>query len=362
MASSVAIDCANKGAHVAWIAPTYKNSRPLWRMAESLTMPVFDLVEIRRSERTIDFPSGGALSIYSADNPTSILGESFDLAILDEAARISEDAWAETIMPTLADRAGRAMLISTPKGRNWFWREWMRGINNEPGYASFTAPSSDNPNQNIKRAALMARERVPERTYKQEWLAEFIDDSGNVFRNIRECATAELQSKANGTSRYTVGIDWARSNDFTVITVIDQTKREVCHIDRFTGIGYQLQLGRLSAIVERFNPAHIVAESNSMGGPLVEAIQRKGWPVHAFNTTNASKGEIIDGLALALERMDIKIPNDPVLIGELIAYEMETTKSGLIRYGAPDGMHDDMVMSLALCFSAIASSSRGIYL
>lgn len=362
MAASVALAAASQGADVAWIAPTYKNSRPLWRMIESFVTPILPVASISKSDRSVTFRNGGAVSIFTADNPVGILGNAFDIVIGDEVARWSENIWAETIMPTLADRAGRAMLISTPKGRNWFWREWMRGVNNEAGYASFTAPSSDNPNPNIKRAALMARERVPERTYRQEWLAEFIDNSGNVFRNIRECATAELQSKANGTSRYTVGIDWARSNDFTVITVIDQTKREVCHIDRFTGIGYQLQLGRLSAIVERFKPAHIVAESNSMGGPLVEAIQRKGWPVHAFNTTNASKGEIIDGLALALERMDIKIPNDPVLIGELIAYEMETTKSGLIRYGAPDGMHDDMVMSLALAYSSVASSSRGIYL
>ncbi len=75
--------------------------------------------------------------------------------------------------------------------------------------------------------------------------------------------------------------------------------------------------------------------------------------MQAFNTTNASKGAAIEGLALAFERGEIKIPSDPALMGELQAYEMERLPSGLLRYGAPEGMHDDMVMSLALAWQSV---------
>lgn len=72
--------------------------------------------------------------------------------------------------------------------------------------------------------------------------------------------------------------------------------------------------------------------------------------------TNASKSNIIESLALAFEQRTIVIIPDPVLIGELQAYESERLLSGLIRYGAPDSMHDDCVMSLALAWHAIAAA------
>ena len=91
-----------------------------------------------------------------------------------------------------------------------------------------------------------------------------------------------------------------------------------------------------------------------MGEPLIEQLQRQGLPVTAFNTTNATKTQAIEALALAFERGDLKIVSDPTLIGELQAYEMERLSSGLVRYGAPEGIHDDMVMSLALAWTAVA--------
>lgn len=90
-----------------------------------------------------------------------------------------------------------------------------------------------------------------------------------------------------------------------------------------------------------------------MGEPLIEQLRRLGMPVQAFATTNASKTAAIEGLALAFEQGALSILNDPVLVGELLAYEMERLPGGLIRYGAPAGMHDDTVMALALAWSGI---------
>jgi hypothetical protein len=99
-----------------------------------------------------------------------------------------------------------------------------------------------------------------------------------------------------------------------------------------------------------------MAESNSMGEPIIEQLQRDGLPVRGFATTNATKAQIIEALALAFEQGAITILNDPTLIGELQAYEMARLPSGMVRYSAPEGMHDDGVMSLALAWSAVADS------
>lgn len=338
---------------VAWIAPSYKNTRPLWRWATNAAAPAVKAgrMRVNQSERTIETQQGGMLAIYSGDNIDSIRGEAFNLAVLDEAAMLGDTAWTDAIMPTLADYDGDAILISTPKGHNWFFQEFVKAQGDGRDSMAFTAPSSANPLPTIRHAYEMARERVSTRTFRQEWDAEFVEDGG-VFRRIREAATATPQTGAQDGHLYILGADWGRTNDATVLTVIDATTREVCYIDRMLDTDYRLQTSRLRALSERFNIAQIVAETNSMGGPLVEQLLGEGLPVLGFTTTNASKAMIIDGLALAFERDELRILNDAQLIAELQAYEAERLPGGMIRYSAPAGMHDDHVMSLAMAWSA----------
>ena len=137
---------------------------------------------------------------------------------------------------------------------------------------------------------------------------------------------------------------------FTAISAAGQ----VLAIDRFRGIEYTLQRGRLQAFWQRLGGrAYILGEENNMGGVLIEQLQRDGLPVVGFNTTHSSKAAIIDSLCLAFERGIIKIPNDPVLIGELQSFEARPLPSGLMRYCAPEGLHDDCVMSLAIAWAGL---------
>jgi hypothetical protein len=362
MAGVYALTSADEGASVAWVVPTYKNARAPWRFAESKIAQVLRRVKINRTERVIELPGSGRLSIYSADNDAALRGEAFDIVIVDEAARIREETYADVLLPTVADRSGRILLISTPRGKNWFWREYQRGVAGHRDIASWHAPSSANPIPSIRQAAEDAKDRVSERTYQQEWLAEFVDDAGGVFSNIRVCATAIRQSKAQPGRRYVFGVDWGKSNDFTVICVMDVDASTLVHMERFNQIDYQVQLGRLTALVERFDPFSIIAESNSIGTPLIEQMNRQGLPVTPFQTTNASKTLAIDELGLAFARQSITILDDPVLINELQSYEMERLPSGLMRYGAPDGLHDDCVMALAMAWHGVNHGSRSLLL
>jgi hypothetical protein len=163
-----------------------------------------------------------------------------------------------------------------------------------------------------------------------------------------------------GWHQYVMGVDWGKHNDFTVLTVIDIDTQEVVALDRFNQIDYTFQRGRLKALFDRFQPVTIIAEANSMGEPNIEQLQREGLPVTAFTTTNATKAVAVEALALAFERGDIRILNDPVLIGELQAFEMSQTPSKMIRYAAPEGMHDDTVISLALAWQGAARKPQPI--
>jgi len=357
MCGDYGLTVADFGGTVAWVAPTYKNSRPLWRFVEQQLSGTRG-VAILRGQRVAEFPSGGRISVFSADREgDSLRSDSFDLVIVDEAARVAENAIYDAIMPTLADRDGILMAISTPKGRNWFWREAMRAESGDKSVAFFRAPSNANPIASIQRAYDQARSFVSDRTFRQEWNAEFVDDTGGVFRNYRNCTDSLLQPEGIGGHAYSFGVDWGRTTDFTVITVLDTTLRSVVAIDRFTDIDWHTQLMRVKALYDKFKPYVVWAESNSMGGPLAESLIRMNIPVRPFNTTNESKRSIIDSLSLAFESGNIHIPNMPSLLVELDAYEVKTTSTGIVKTGAPPGLHDDHIISLALAWQAVAGGS-----
>lgn len=338
---------------VGWFSPTYKMLQEVWREAVRVLKPI--TARVSASDNRIENVAGGVLEFWSLDNPDSARGRKYRRIIVDEAAMVPNllDAWQYALRSTLVDYSGDAYFLSTPKGRGGFWQMWQWGQDSlMPEWASWQMPSSANPK--IKQSELdELRNTMPERVYQQEILAQFLEYGGGVFRRVMEAATALPEDAADEKAEYLIGADWGKLNDFTALAVLNTTARRLVYLDRFNQIDYSFQLGRLQALYGRFRPVSIIAESNSMGEPLIEQLRRMGMPVQAFATTNASKSAAIEGLALAFEQGALSILNDPTLVGELLAYEMERLPGGLIRYGAPAGMHDDTVMALALAWSGI---------
>jgi len=355
LGSALAIQTALSGKRAWWVAPSYKMAAVGWRGIRQLAQQVPGAI-VYKVDRIAIMPGGGWAQVRSADDPQSLRGEGLDLVIIDECAFTKEAAWVEALRPSLSDRKGGALFISTPKGRNWFWRAYQRGL--EGGeWASWTFPTSANPfiaGDEIEAA----RENLPERIFNQEFLAQFIEDAGSIFRGVMAAATEREQDTPIKDHKYVFGVDWGKHNDYTCISVIDMSMRKMVAMDRFNQIDYVTQVGRLKALYERFTPILMVVERNSMGEPLVEQLQREGMPVRPFTTTNASKAQAIDALALAFERRELAILNDQTLIGELQAYEATRLPSGMLRYSAPEGMHDDTVMALALAWYGIVGVPR----
>lgn len=357
MGGVVVMNVLRQHGRVAWVVPEYKNGRSLWRYASSVCAPLAQAgyMSISKSERVITTHAGGYFAIYSGDNIDAIRSEAFNLLVGDEAARIDGDGWQDAARPTLADADGDEILISTPKGKNWFFNEWIRGQSGKSGYMSWNAPTNANPIPNIRKAFDMARERVSDRTYRQEWLAEFVDD-GALFMNVAACAVG-VEKEPEENHSYVIGVDWARASggDSTVFMVVDAVTKSVSKMVRMNGAAFDTQLARLRDLWNEYKQGSIIAEYNSLGMPLVERLQTEGLPVTAFTTTAASKHEIITALELAFDKQEITVLNDPVLIGELNSYERKE-RAGLPSYSAPDGMHDDCVMALALAWHGVVNN------
>lgn len=348
------ITTAITGQPVAWFSPTYRMLSDAWRVVREILQPV--TTTARADEHRIELVGGGTIDMWSLDSADTARGRRYGLVVVDEAAMADnlEAAWQNVIRPTLTDLRGGAWFMSTPRGHNYFWRLWTQGQDDtQNDWRSWRMPTSANPY--IDGAEIeAARRQLPEQVFAQEYLAAFIEDSGLVFRRVTDAVMSSTPAAYDKTHSYVAGLDWGKLNDYTVISIIDATTRQQVVCDRFNRIDYGFQLGRLLARYDEWRPWVIVAESNSVGEPLVEQLQRAGLPVRPFLTTPASKTQLIEDLALAFERGALGLLDDPVQTGELLAFAAERLPSGAFRYAAPGGGHDDTVMALALAWSAIA--------
>ncbi len=357
-AALVGTDQALRGRIVWWIGPTYRAAEFGWTAFKRIGRQIPGC-SVRESERRVLYPGGGSVEVRSGDTPDNLRGAGLDLAVLDEAAFMHPDVWSDAIRPALTDRRGRALFLSTPHGRNWFWQLWLQGQGARPDWQSWRFPSAANPHLPPEEIEA-ARALLPERIFAQEYLAEFLEDQGAVFRNVEACATAVAPNGPEDGHRYVMGADWGREDDFTALAVLDATTHQQVALDRFREIGWSLQRGRLAALAAHWRVEAIHAEANSIGGPNIEALQAEGLPVEPFSTTAQSKGPLIESLALAFERAEIAILPDPVQTGELLAYTMDRLPSGRYQYSAPAGLHDDTVIALALAWHGM-NQGIGMY-
>jgi len=272
------------------------------------------------------------------------------------------DVWDEVGAPMLLDNGGDAIFIFTPKRKNHAHAAYVRAQGDDTGrWQAWHFTSHDNPHLN-KAALEEITQDMTEDAYRQEILAEFLDNEGAVFRNIAACmfAPAGAQPDDHKNHRIVFGVDWGKQSDYTAVSVgCADCKVEVAR-DRFNQIDYVFQRGRLMVIAEKWKPARVLAESNAMGTPIIEMLLRDGLPVMAFDTTPSSKPPLIENLALVFEREEFQYIDDPVWRGELEAYERKISPvTGRSQYSAPEGVHDDTVIARALMTRA--ATTYGVF-
>lgn len=344
---------------VGWVvAPTYDLATRVFREirlnAEEKLKPY--VVSSSESEHRLILTNlgGGRSEIRakSADNPVSLLGEGLDWLIVDEASRLKPDVWQAYLSQRLIDKRGWALLVSTPKGKGWYYDLFLtgrEGHHRARDTRSWNMPSWTNPL--LDRGLIEAeRGRIPEAHFRQEYGAEFIEGEGSVFRDVRSCATGELSEPIAGR-RYVAGVDLAKVTDFTVLVVVDVESRAVVHVDRFHRLAWETQVARLQGTLERyFNPLLFV-DSTGAGEPIFDLLVKAGLYARPYTLSNRSKTDLINNLVVMLERREITLPRPllcPVLIEEMEDFTQTTTPSGAVQMAAPSGRHDDTVIALAL--------------
>ena len=349
---------AEPGAEAWYLGPSYPEVDQQWREFRAMLPPEFP-GRFHEQGKRLDLDNGASISFKSAHvGEGSLRGGQRRLVVVDEAGSIGDlqAIWEKALRPALTRHGGRALFVGTPRGHGYFTRLYSRGLGGDPEWRSWRYLSADNPH--LPAADIeAARASLPEAVFQQEYLAAIIADGGAVIRRIDEATRGHLPAEPYD-GRFAIGVDWAKRDDFTALTVVDCESGEVVEIDRFNQIDYALQTQRLKALSDRWQPQVVLVEQNSIGEPLLEQLVRDGLPVRGFMTTAQSKPPLIEDLSLAFERGEIGIPADANLRHELQAFTVTMSTNGRPSYAGGKGCHDDTVMSLALAWRARTMASQ----
>lgn len=351
-----------------WVAPTYGQSligkRNLSRILppEPYVIPLQYTLKVPGLDSTLEFRSG--------DKPENLEGEACHGYVLDECAKMRPLVYASA-KTTVTLTRGPILAISTPRGKNWFHKKcveaeeqmkWEMAKGVPVTKVFLTAPTDANPRIS-KKIIEDARKSLPDRLFRQYYLAEFVDD-GSTFAGFRDCYYTDLieiyesrqfwKHEAAAESTVVVGVDWAKSVDWTVFIAIDIATRRVVAFERFHKRPYTEAIRQLVRFVRNFHETAVVwHDRTGVGEAIDDQLAYTNLPFQGIVFTNSSKSNMVTKLITSVETKGIGLPRWNVLDLEMDAYEVSTTEIGTVTYSAAEGYHDDTVSALMLANAAL---------
>lgn len=350
----VAIERAFNGKRVWWIGPTYQVARIGWRevigVVTQLPMPV----SIKEGFLTIEFPNGGFIAFKSADSPDNLRGEGLDLIIMDEADFVKADVWEQILRPSLSDRKGGAIFISTPKVEGgWFHKLFLKGESGkDPEVKSWHFTSYDNPFLDPVEID-SSKEDLPSIVFRQEFLAEFIGSEGARVKAEWIKYEDTLPKQLRTGWRVAIGVDLAISEkssaDYTALAVIGRSPDGAVHVldIRRDRTSFASQIEMIKTMANKWQPDVIGIESTAYQRAMVQSISAEtSYNVRGIKTTK-DKVTNFAPLEARYEHGQVYHSRDlpPYFEQELLAF--------------PHGIHDDMVDACRLAFEALKNMPVG---
>lgn len=369
-----AFKAAGEGGRIWWVAPTYKLAQEGWRYLGRLVSQLPDeIVTVRESEMSITFSSGGLIQVRSADNPWALRGAGLDGVVLDEAAFMDEKVWSESLRPTLTDRQGWALFISTPNGHNWFWELWEFAHHGQ-GWRAWQKPTSTNPY--IPRDELeLARQQMGPAAFAQEYEASF-ELIGNAIygqfersRHVHSLSQQIELERVKMDGRGAFGLDYG-VRDLSALVVIERdTAGRIWVRECWAEAGGDER--RISGAVDAFrlkyggwpgrtDPTIGFAASkfnwnraDSAPRQSVKARDVRIGYVHALLNLGLAEGRALPGLCF-----DKDGPGVMDLVREIEGYHYEEDTKGIMAVCRESHKNDDRVAALEYAVEELEGGRR----
>ncbi len=331
----------------------------LVRQSEILA-PLVDSIT-RTPYPVLTFGNGATIEARSTQNRGEyLLGNDYDLFIFDEVAFETDPEYVveDIILMRLADREGRLDLVSTPNGKNWFYRRVMEIINDRR--LGYYQSGDSRENRFISRDYLDERVRYfTEARLKQNIMGQFVDAGGEILKgeyidHALERFTLMAKPPEDESRAYITGWDLARKRTATVgITVEfrDGVVRVVA-LERFKQFDWTIVIEKIKER-QRLYPGRLVIDATGLGDVVVEQLAEYNPEPVVF--TPARKAELLTNVELFHARGAVaysrwELPDGP---GKIWAFEDELRQA---RWD--DNNECDALMALALALWPLRKRSR----
>ena len=311
------------------------------------------------------------MTVRTADNPDRLRGAGLDFIVLDECAYIKEETWKEVLRPTLTERQGGALFISTPRGYNWFSRIFDEA-ENQDDWERWQKPTNTNPLVPLDELDI-AKKEIGSFLYSQEYEAQFIEQTGGLFKPewfkyYKKNVYQDYNEKGYLETKvmYLFDNKQVNHNDLRIITTVDlatSTKESadftvVCTlgIDKNQNV-FVLDLIRrkmeapdvlklLEAVYEKWLPSVIGVESAGYQLALIQMAKRQtSLPIVKLKADRDKFSRALP-LSAKMESGIVYYPNESVWYSDL--------EKEMLQF--PAGEHDDQVDALA--YGILQTSTR----
>lgn len=354
----IAASLKKENSFSLFVSPTLAQARKVYQEVTKIASELIksangSLLEITFiNDSIIKFGSG-----QQADSLRGFTIKGSGLLMIDEAAYILDDVFYSILVPTTNVNKSDIFIVSTPKfKRGFFYNLWCTGLGDDEKIISVDWNKYDTSEFLPPETLAIYREQMPRLAFQSEFLAEFIDGEGSVFTDFKKC----IGETSLNSSSSIISVDWGTGtgSDYTVLTVgqIQNGKAVVAYQKAFNDKNTTDTINYIVREAIATKAECVIVEKNAIGnvyGQLLNDALPDDVQMQYFNTSNKSKDKIIKQLIAAFEQEKIMIPNDTKLITELSAFECQINNNGLPIYGAPNGLHDDRVMSLAFFLNNI---------
>lgn len=344
----------NKNQTYNYIGPSFRQAKAItWidpAMIRRFLPPQVLRKEFNESELRGYFKSGSTLNIGGADDPDRWRGTGGYGWVLDEFSvmRNGKEMYEEIIYPIIKENGGWVLFLYTPKGRNHGWEYYQKALKN-PSWKFWMLKIGDS-GIFSDEAITEIKSEMPEQLFQQEFNCDFLVGGGGIIKRIDEAIAGALQPALRGR-RYVMGVDLGKSQDWTVLSVLNCETKHLDAFQRFQKIDWSFQKEKIALLAKQYNNALIVIDSTGLGDPIEEDLARMGLSVRGVKFTQNSRKQLVEKLILSIEDRRITFPKVEDLINELRDFDID--EKG--KYNAPSGLHDDCVFSLALAVDGLGS-------
>lgn len=400
-------ECLNENRHVdnpdmvpsvLWwqIAPTEKIARQNWRELKKY-MPKDWIVACSDSTYTMETICGGIIEVRSAYDPESLVGVGLDLVTITEAARIADlqTVWANVEARLnspgrgrLKDRngkkygCGKAIINSSPIGKNYFYELYKFGQKNSDTYSSnwvsYKLAWRENPYMDELADTIVhtkfgdmtyeedLRRKIGPRLFKQNYEADFLAMDGSVFKDFSEkCVKNLFDMGLNKQQRdeyakkwkepvpyhsYRIGYDPATgsSSDIPAVIVRDMNTNDLVAFVDLYGNNYDRQWDEIAYISKYYNYAPCAWLRT--GHTAVEnQLAKRGVVEIPLDEQAGKKAQYIQSLERAIQNGDLHVLNDGAETVQTFIMQMEDYSEHDGKYSNESQPHDDFVSA---CYAA----------